>query len=102
VQPKPVLQERVVEALGVDVEIEPEVNVPNAVEELSVEQVTLVATVAVTVTVEPLAVESHMRPTRANTLIANIIVPGFFIRSSPWNFMQNLCTNYLNFPVRMQ
>jgi hypothetical protein len=24
-------------------------------------------------------------------------VAEFFIRSSPWNFMKNLCINYLNF-----
>lgn len=52
VQPRPTLQESVVDAVGVEVEIALLVKVPNAVEETSVLQETLDATVALTVTVE--------------------------------------------------
>jgi hypothetical protein len=51
VHPRPVLHEIVVVALGVAVETEPLVSVPNAVDALAVLQVTLDATVALTVTV---------------------------------------------------
>ena len=71
VHPRPVLQDSVDDAFGVEVATAVEVSVPNAVEEASVLHVTLDATVALTVTVLPSTkfnAENHPTSTTRSTL----------------------------------